>query len=344
MEPSKLPSDKTQKPAPWVSIVIPIHNCQATIGKALDGLYRQKVPAACEIIFLRDYITDNTLEMVHSHPVTSLWDTVELDRPGSGLATAYNLGWRAARSRYVLFMHPDCYPADDDAMQRQVDCLERENVLAVGPLIDIPQNDWESMSFWDRVTSAQFRHAKPAIGLSGKFDLFRREVLERLGGFDEVHFFSSAEDADMAQRLREIGKFAYSDVVVVHAHVHPPSARFASTLRKQAQVGEGAGAMIRKHGLKWALASHTYYITAINGVKLVLLIGIFVPILPVSLTSLALMLLFATYYGRWAFLTRDWRVVLIPFAVSLMFSVYAVSMVRGFVLGRQSFHYAKRTK
>ena len=79
-----------------------------------------------------------------------------------------------------------------------------------------------------------------------------------------------------------------------------------------------------------------------NGLKLLLLIGIFVP--SVSLYAAVLMLLLATYYGRWAMLTRDWRVVLIPFAVSLMFSVFAVSMVKAFICRRQSFDYFKRTK
>lgn len=338
------PRTADSRAVPWVSIVIPIHSCRATIGKTLDGLDEQKVPAPCEIIFLRDIIKDDTLEIIRAHPLASRWDMVEIDRPGGGLAAAYNLGWRAARSRYVLLMHPDCYPANKDALQRQVDWLEREGALAVEPLIDIPQGDWDSMSFWDRVTSSQFRHAKPAHGLAGKFDLYRREVLEKVGGFDDVHFFSAAEDADMVLRLMKVGTIAYSDVVVVHAHIHPPASRFISTLRKQAQVGEGAGALLRKHGFAWAFAPSAFPITAVNGLKLGLLVGAFVPILPVSLCSIALMLLLATYYGRWAMLTRDWRVVLIPFAVSLMFSVYALSMVRGFVLGRQSFHYARRPK
>jgi cellulose synthase/poly-beta-1,6-N-acetylglucosamine synthase-like glycosyltransferase len=329
---------------PWVSIVIPIHSCRATIGKTLDGLGEQKVPAPCEIIFLRDIIKDDTLEIIHAHPLAARWDMVEIDRPGGGLAAAYNLGWRAARSRYILLMHPDCYPVDKDALQRQVDWLEKENALAVEPLIDIPQGDWDTMSFWDRVTSSQFRHAKPAHGLAGKFDLYRREALEKLGGFDDVHFFSAAEDADMVLRLMMVGTIAYSDVVVVHAHIHPPASRFTSTLRKQAQVGEGAGALLRKHGFAWAFAPSAFPITVVNGLKLSLLVGAFVPVFHIWLVSIALMLLLASYYGRWAFQTRDWRVPLIPFAVSLMFSVYAIYMVRGFVLGRQSFHYAKRVK
>jgi len=80
-------------------------------------------------------------------------------------------------------------------------------------------------------------------------------------------------------------------------------------------------------------------IVGLNLLKLALLIGIFIP--PLSLYAVLLMLLLAGYYGRWAMLTRDWRVPLIPITVSVMFSIFAVFMVRGFILGRQSFHYSK---
>jgi hypothetical protein len=236
-------------------------------------------------------------------------------------------------------MHSDCYPAKDDAMVCMAGWLEQGGALAVEPLLDIPQGDWEAMSFWDRVTSAQFRNAKPAHGLSGKFDLIRRDALEKIGGFDEAHFFSSAEDADIIERIWEIGKIAYSDVVAIHAHLHPPNAGFKATLRKHTQLGEGSGALLRKHWHSVDFLRRAWLIVGLNGLKLVLLIGIFIP--PVSLYAIVLMLLLSVYYARWAMLTRDWRVVLIPFAVSVMFAFFAVAMVRAFIRGRQAFDYIK---
>lgn len=339
------PTDPTvpapgQPAAPWASVVMPIRKCRATVGRSLDALLRQKVPARCEIIFVCDTHDDDSLEVIRHHPLAAKWDCVEIFHPGRGLAQAYNLGWKAARAKYVFNMHSDCYPADDDAMLRLVDQLERDHALAVQPLNGIPQDDWEKMSLWDRVTSAQFRHAKPVPALMGKFDLFSRDALEKLGGFDEERFYSAAEDADMVESLLTTGKLACSDVVVIHAHLHPPSARFSSVLRKHAQVGESFGALVRKHGLSFAFTRRCLPITAVNGLKLFLLIGLFIP--PIALYDAALMLLFSIYYARWAMLTRDWRVVLVPFAVALMFSVYALAMVRGYILGRQSFDYLKR--
>jgi glycosyltransferase involved in cell wall biosynthesis len=339
-------ADRQSHPLPWASVVMPIHSCRNTIPKSLDGLYRQSTPWWCEVIFVCDTIKDDTLDLVHNHPLAKRWEMREIHKPGRGLAEAYNLGWKAARSNLVFYMHSDCYPVANDAMLQMLGWLEREKALAVMPLIDIPQDDWNAMNFWDRVTSSQFRHAKAAHGLSGKFDLFRRDGLEKIGGFDEKRFFSAAEDADMVEQVNKFGKLAASDVVAIHAHLHPPESRFVSVLRKQAQYGEGGGALLRKNIGSFDFMRRAFLILAVNGVKLALLIGLFLwPISwKISLGSLILLLLLAGYYGRWAMLTRDWRSPLIPFAVALMFSINALSMVRGFIQGRQSFHYHKRVK
>ena len=109
----------------------------------------------------------------------------------------------------------------------------------------------------------------------------------------------------MVERLLSIGKIAYSDVVIVHGHLHPPSSRFTATLRKHAQIGEGAGAVLRKQGLAWALAPRALPITAVNGLKLGLLMSIFIPVPIISLLCLVLMLLLTNYYEHWTMLTRN---------------------------------------
>lgn len=52
--------------------------------------------------------------------------------------------------------------------------------------------------------------------LSGCFMLFRKSVLDRVGGFDE-RFFMYLEDADLTRRTQEIGKVMYCpDGVITH--------------------------------------------------------------------------------------------------------------------------------
>ena len=340
MPTTEMPSTRSGDPIPWVSVVMPIRKCRETVARSLDSLLRLKTSGPCEMIFVCDMPDDDSLEVIRNHPLVKQWHCTEIFHPGRGMAQALNLGWKAARAIYILNTHSDCYVTDENSLLRMVDWLERENAVAVEPRIDIPQNDWELMSFWDRVTSAQFRNIKqPPHGLAGKFDLLRRDALEKVGGYDEEHFFSAGEDADMVEKLWSVGKIAFSDVVVVHAHLHPPNARFKSALRKHTQLGQGTGALLRKHWCSIDFMRRAWLIVGLNGLKLVLLIGIFTPyVWPYALT---LMLLLAIYYASWSLLSRDWRVVLIPFAVSIMFSVFAISMVAAFIRGRQSFDYIK---
>ena len=318
---------------------MPVRKCRETVAKSLDALCRQKVPARCEIILVCDRHDDDSLEIIRNHPLAAKWDFVEIFHPGRGTAMACNLGWNAARAPYIFNMHTDCYPVDDDAMTRMVGWLEREGAVAVQPLVDIPQGDWATMSLWDRVSSSQFRYAKPSNNLMGKFDLIRRSALEKVGGYDDFHFFSAADDADMVERLSAIGKIASSDVVVIHAHQHPLESRFTGSLRKHTQSGEGFGALLRKYWRAPAFLHRAWVIIALNLLKLALLVGCFIP--PVTIYALLLMLLLSAYYARWALLSRDWRVVLVPFAVSVMFALFAIAMVYGFFRGRQSFDYIK---
>lgn len=325
----------------WISVVIPLRDSRKSIGKALDGLHHQKLAGRCELILVCDLIHDDTLELIHNHPLAKDWSVVEITKPGRGLAEGYNLGWKAARAPQVLFMHSDCYPIADDAMLQMCETLRRESAVAVKPLVATPDGDWETMSFWDRVTSARFYPARPEHNLLGKFDLFDRAALEKIDGFDQQRFLSSTEDADITVRLLAIGKIVAADVVVIHAHLHPPEAKFKAVLRKQGQTGEGFGALVRKHGLVFAFTGGMLPVTAINLLKLVLPIAVFIP--PVSLYAAILLALLSLYYVRWAVFTADWRVVVLPVAIPLIFLAYGVATIRGYCRGRQAFDYVNYT-
>ena len=178
-----------------------------------------------------------------------------------------------------------------------------------------------------------------SIAITRPVDCNFSDALEKINGFDEVRFFSSAEDADIVERICAIGKLVSSDVLAIHAHKHPPDAKFKGVLRKHVQQGEGSGALFRKYWYSANFIRRAWPIIGVNGLKLVLLIGLFIP--PITLYAAAGMLGLSILYARHAMLTRDWRVVLIPFAVSLMFACFAVAMVWAFIRGRQSFDYIK---
>jgi hypothetical protein len=143
-----------------------------------------------------------------------------------GFGAACNVGARAARAAIVLFLNPDCEVAAG-SLERCVTELQAPGVGVVGiALVDesgavarschrFPTfvsfvwrilglnvlshrfNDG-SMASWDHRSDADVDH------VIGAFYAMRRELFERLGGFDE-RFFVYLEDLDLSLRVRQAG-------------------------------------------------------------------------------------------------------------------------------------------
>lgn len=90
-----------------VSVVIPTHNSQATIERALTSVYSQTV-APTEIIVIDDCSSDETRKVVKdlSDLATIRTSLLELDQ-NLGPSYARNCGWDRATSEYVAFLDSD---------------------------------------------------------------------------------------------------------------------------------------------------------------------------------------------------------------------------------------------
>ncbi len=95
---------------PFMSVVLPVYNGGATIGRAVDSLLAQDYPRdRFEIIVVNDGSTDNTSEVVAKRDGVHL---VEL--PGNmGQAIAQNAGLAVARGEIFVSFNDDCQAAPD---------------------------------------------------------------------------------------------------------------------------------------------------------------------------------------------------------------------------------------
>ncbi|BFU45141.1 glycosyltransferase family 2 protein [Krasilnikovia sp. MM14-A1004] len=127
------------------------------------------------------------------------WVTV-LPGDGRGPAAARNIGWRAARHEWVVFLDDDVVPgpqwlddlaADLAAVSDDVGGVQGE--LRV-PLPDRRPTDWE------RVTAGLADGAWLTADMA-----YRRAALARVGGFDERLPRAFREDAELAHRVRRSG-------------------------------------------------------------------------------------------------------------------------------------------
>ncbi|MBQ9059178.1 MAG: glycosyltransferase family 2 protein, partial [Atopobiaceae bacterium] len=99
-------NNDTENPAPpSVSIIIPMHNCEAFVDDLLNSLLRQTF-GDFEVICIDDGSSDGTLEKVHAFcEADSRFIALTQERGGAGAAR--NTGLDVARGTYVMFFDAD---------------------------------------------------------------------------------------------------------------------------------------------------------------------------------------------------------------------------------------------
>lgn len=178
--------------APRVAVVIPTYNYARFLEAAL-GSVRDQTVAPAEIIVVDDGSDDDPKAVLSSHPDVRLIRQEHL-----GLGAARNTGWRAAQSEFVVFLD-----ADDRLKPRALAYnLEQFQAdprcgLAYGAFCTVKAAT--GAVFVTPVTSpgrdpvANFLRGN-RIGMHGAV-MYRRDVLEQLGGFDPG--LPSCEDYDL---------------------------------------------------------------------------------------------------------------------------------------------------
>ncbi len=232
--------------SPFVSVVVPARNAEATIGECLDSLTRLDYDGdRREIVVVDNDSTDRTAEIARGYPVRCLFESER------GVSAARNRGIEAARGEIVAFTDADCV-----VTKRWLRALVRE--------FDSP-DVWgaagEIVAYPPRTPAERYlarykgRWQEPALEARRPFAVtsnaaFRRETFDRLGLFDTR--LVKAQDKDFGWRFFAAGdlRLAYScDALVMHHH----RATAWKLFTQHAGWGYGAALLHRKHGLPWGV-------------------------------------------------------------------------------------------
>jgi glycosyltransferase involved in cell wall biosynthesis len=85
---------------PRICAVIPAHNSQATLRRALESVRAQTLPVS-QLVVVDDASTDSTAELARSYQGLNV-EVVRLDK-NAGAAAARNRGVSAANTELVAF-------------------------------------------------------------------------------------------------------------------------------------------------------------------------------------------------------------------------------------------------
>jgi succinoglycan biosynthesis protein ExoA len=204
---------------PLVSVIIPCRDEENTIVGVLEAFAAQTYPLTrMEIILADGFSTDGTRIRVRTflaeHPEYPLR---LIDNPGLTAPAGINAGVRDSRGEIILRMDAHAFP-QPDYIQRCVELLRKTGSDGVGGSVDVlPRVN----TVWARAIAAAganpFSTGGSRFRVGGAmgevdtipFGAYRRDVFDRLGGFNES--VPVNEDYEWNYRVRKSGgKIVYS--------------------------------------------------------------------------------------------------------------------------------------
>jgi len=179
-----------------LSIIIVHWNTPALLEKQLELLH----DAQAEIIVVDNASETSLQNLKKKFPTVRFVE----NRVNRGFSFACNQGVRQAEGSWVLFLNPDTH-----ITPTQIDSLvaygEDQKLVAVSPNLS-SQYQKPVPSFWSLFVEFSPLHRFIPLSmfspktLAGGCLLMKKEVLEKLGGWDE-RFFVWFEDSDLSKRL-----------------------------------------------------------------------------------------------------------------------------------------------
>ena len=192
-----------------VSVLIPVRNEAAHLRAVVAAMQAQEFDGSYELVFVDGGSEDGSRAILDEVAAADPRVRV-LDNPARRTPHALNLALRAARGRVIARMDAHArYPPDYLALG--VERLRRGDVdLVTGPALAEGEGRWSrrvALALATRLGTggADFRHsADEEFEVdSGFAGLWRRETLERLGGWDEG--WVNDQDFELAARIRKGG-------------------------------------------------------------------------------------------------------------------------------------------
>ena len=196
---------------PSVSLIIPAYNEEDIIAETLEKLADVDYPRSrLDVIVVDDGSKDRTygLAKVVAKKLKRKKIRIRiLTKENNGKASALNFGIKSAKGEFIAVMDADSY-LEKDALKNCMKYFDSENVASVTSHILCS----EKRTFWERMTDIEMmliavtrkmqEYANVIQATPGPLSVYRKNVLKKLGGFDEN---ALVEDIEIAWNMLKNG-------------------------------------------------------------------------------------------------------------------------------------------
>lgn len=253
--------DEPRVDLPFLSVIVPVRNEEAFVGRTIDMLLSQDYPrTSLEILVVDGESTDRTRDIVRRYMDQD--EPVRLiDNPRRWSSAARNLGVQSAQGEMILVVDGHCELPDRQSLTHVAEAFERSGADIVGrpqPLMVREASGFQqaiacARASWlghhpDSYIYCSIDQFVPAISVGAAY---RRSVFEKIGYFDEQ--FDACEDVDFNYRADQAGLTCFLSSQA-RIHYYPRSSLWG-LFQQLERYGRGRVRLARKHPSTWSLKS-----------------------------------------------------------------------------------------
>jgi glycosyltransferase involved in cell wall biosynthesis len=229
---------------PWVTALVPVYNGERYLALALDSALAQTYPRL-EVIVVIDGATDDSGRIAERYAAASNGKVRVIVQANKGLPAARNTAIAEARGEYLALLDADdiwmphhvasaveVLDADPSVglVHGNVRCIDED-----GALSGVYTRRWHEQRDVYRALALRHDHIVCPTAV------FRRDCVDRLGGFDLRFTGYGCEDRDLWLRIADSWEVRYIDDFVALYRVHP-----TSMSQNQARMAEARRVLLEK--------------------------------------------------------------------------------------------------